>query len=370
MPKYLSYISATFLCIIIMITSCKDRQPAATLKTNAVTVISPTSDTAIKGNFSTESGLKFDSNAIAKFIEAKPLFKEFAQDFINFYRAQNYNYVWYNNKGLIQPALVLVSTLENVQQEGILTKIPYREEYMAIATPDDSKTKNATAGSDINTELLLTGEYFNYAKNVYTGAAGDKVKDWYLPRKKLSYDALLHDNIKADSFAAKESRIVAPQYLGLKKALALYREIEKKGHETLIPTLKKPSSLKTNDTGSIVPALRKRLYELKYTVTDTTSTRIDNDLITSINLFKKTNGLKADSIVNNSMIKQLNIPVHKRIEQILVNMERFRWIPPDGRSDEFILVNIPEYSLHYFENGKIAWECNVVTGSPMTKTVI
>jgi murein L,D-transpeptidase YcbB/YkuD len=52
-------------------------------------------------------------------------------------------------------------------------------------------------------------------------------------------------------------------------------------------------------------------------------------------------------------------------------MERLRWMPVDtSSSGEFILVNIPEYKLHYFENRKDAWSCNVVVGRPATKTVI
>ena len=50
---------------------------------------SPATDTLMKGNFHVASGIVFDSNAISKFIAAKPVFKEFRQDFVNFYGLTN-----------------------------------------------------------------------------------------------------------------------------------------------------------------------------------------------------------------------------------------------------------------------------------------
>ncbi|MEJ7675265.1 MAG: hypothetical protein WKF59_21805 [Chitinophagaceae bacterium] len=62
-------------------------------------------------------------------------------------------------------------------------------------------------------------------------------------------------------------------------------------------------------------------------------------------------GYTPDGVIKASLIKDLNIPVNKRIEQILINMGRMRWMPqePEG---QLILVNIPEFVLHVFEGKK------------------
>ena len=81
-------------------------------------------------------------------------------------------------------------------------------------------------------------------------------------------------------------------------------------------------------------------------------------------------GLKPDSLITNDLISELNVSAKNRIDQIMVNMERLRWIPVDTSASEFILVNIPQYTLIYYENDKPVWRCGVVVGKPMTKTVI
>src|SRR5215472_1669567 len=79
------------------------------------------------GSFNEASGIKFDSNAIPKFLAEKPLFKEFRKDFDTFYRNNNYNYVWYDKNGLIETSGALISSIENVEQEGVTANIPYED---------------------------------------------------------------------------------------------------------------------------------------------------------------------------------------------------------------------------------------------------
>jgi murein L,D-transpeptidase YcbB/YkuD len=59
-------------------------------------------------------------------------------------------------------------------------------------------------------------------------------------------------------------------------------------------------------------------------------------------------GYKPDGIMTSSLLKDLNVPVEKRVEQILVNMNRMQWMPhePEGK---LILVNIPEFVLHFHD---------------------
>jgi L,D-transpeptidase YcbB len=220
----------------------------------------------------------------------------------------------------------------------------------------------------IDVELMLTGQYFNYAKNIWGGKLSDDLKkmNWYLPKKNLSYAALLEKNISKPSLA--ETEAVIPQYSAMKNELARYKEMEKKGTETVVPSIKKP--MKPGDSASVISYVRKRLYELGDLREDNGSNEFDPALTDAVNQFKTRHGLKSDSIITGVMIADLNVPIKKRIEQMMVNMERFRWIPVDIVGGEYILVNIPGYMLYYYEDGKIVWDCSVVVGTPMNKTVI
>ena len=51
----------------------------------------------------------------------------------------------------------------------------------------------------------------------------------------------------------------------------------------------------------------------------------------------------------------MNVFVQKRIEQILVNLERGRWVYRDIE-DEFILVNIAGFKANYIADNKFVWK--------------
>jgi murein L,D-transpeptidase YcbB/YkuD len=60
----------------------------------------------------------------------------------------------------------------------------------------------------------------------------------------------------------------------------------------------------------------------------------------------------------------------KRVEaDIIANMERWRWLPPD-LGDRYILVNVPEFTLRYIDNGALAHVARVVVGKPTSPTPI
>ena len=66
---------------------------------------------------------------------------------------------------------------------------------------------------------------------------------------------------------------------------------------------------------------------------------------------------------------ELNVPLKNRIRQILVNMERSRWLPVTLNGD-YLAVNIPEFKLHVYHADSLLWSCNVVVGQTMHQTTL
>lgn len=58
--------------------------------------------------------------------------------------------------------------------------------------------------------------------------------------------------------------------------------------------------------------------------------------------FQADHGLKPDGVLDAETVRIMNIPVKERIRQIILNMERWRWIPQSFEPD-YLLVNIPEF---------------------------
>lgn len=367
------FTSRFFSCtiVLLLLAGCKSQTQqttAAAAKTAAHVPMHV--DTLVAGSFNLASGIQMDSAAIGKFLDTLPLFKEYSSDFYSFYRNNHFNYAWYDKKGMIETANVLVSGIMDSESDGVNPSIPYKPAFLKLLNYNDSGTVKNPNRPDLQTELMLTGQYFNYAKRIFAGSLNSKATslNWLLPRKKLSYASLLEQNISSNTIGTREDNVITPQYQGLKKALTLYRDIDKNNSAVTIPAIKK--NLRPGDRADIISLVKQQLFLLGDLPVKDTTQLFNPALAAAVSRFKTRHGQQGDSLITTAMIKELNVPIKQRIEQLMVNMERLRWIPADSTENDFLLVNIPEYRLHWFEKSKDVWDCNVVVGTPMNKTVI
>lgn len=337
-----------------------DTIPAAT--NNAAKIIN---------SFNARSGILLDSLYLPKFFNQYPLLRTTQKELSELYTRNQFNYIWFDKQGLIEQAHNLFNVLNTLPEQGIDDSIPYLSKLREKIEAFDNQAFNVEL--DPTTELLLSAGYIAYAKKVVTGtldATTAKQLDWNLPRKKLSYADLLDSLLAAPSIASVKEKINIKQYYLLQDYLKKYRELEKSGGWKKIPMDPKKKTLKPGDTSFIIPFIRERLVFTRDLLSNNNSNVYDAALYEAMLHYKKRNGNKADSLITATHIAEMNVPLEKRIEQIIVNMERCRWIPilPDTAS--FIFVNIPEYRLHFIKRGNLFFESDVVVGKPMTKTVI
>ncbi|MEO7081276.1 MAG: L,D-transpeptidase family protein, partial [Flavobacteriales bacterium] len=160
---------------------------------------------------------------------------------------------------------------------------------------------------------------------------------------------------------------VHPQYQALKLRLQRYYEAEAEGPLDSIAFGKPPVAM--GDSLAVLRDLRHRLFLLGDIGVDSTIDIMDSTLFKGVVNFQERHGLNGTGKLDAELAAALNVPVAQRIRTILVNMERLRWVNPTPPKD-YLLVNIPEYRLHVFEDGKDAWSMKVVVGATATHTVI
>ena len=100
-----------------------------------------------------------------------------------------------------------------------------------------------------------------------------------------------------------------------------------------------------------------------------TSAIFNDSLETAIKSYQQRNGFTPTGIINDSVIKALNVPVNDRIEQILANMNRMLWLPANI-PDNHITVNIPEFMLRVYEGNTKVFDMNVITGKQGSNTMM
>ena len=322
----------------------------------------------IPGSFSTQTRSKFDSLEIGIFLNQFPNLKKYEKNISTFYSKRAMAYAWFDQDGLIEHASNLTDRVRNLQYDGINKELPYVHELDSMIY--EVSMENLPKSNILILELMLTAQYFAFADLVWEGmdASISKSVDWNLPRKKVSYEEFLDSILKTDPEQIKDlKRPVNRQYGLLKKFLENYSELEAKGNWFVIKNSSK--ALRPGDSSEIVLQIKQRLLELSDLKLNNATQLYDEDLRIAVISFQKRHGLKDDGIIGKTTIIAMNVPYKERIKQLMVNMERSRWVPVSLDRD-YLVVNIPEFKLHVNSGDQLLWSCNIVVGKPIHKTAI
>lgn len=323
---------------------------------------------SIPGSFSSQTNSRFDSLEIAAFLNRYPKLKKYEMDISTFYSHRNMAYAWFDKEGLIEHASSLTDRLRNLQYDGVNKELPYTQVLDSLIYEGSlDKVSNSTV---LNLELMLTARYFAFANIVWEGmdASVSRKSDWNLPRKKVSYEEFLDSLLETAPEQIKElKRPVNRQYELLRKYLQHYSELDEEGKWFEIMAVNKP--LRPGDSSEVVAQIKKRLNDLGDLKINDGVQIYDAELEKAVKSFQQRYGLRDDGIIGKTTIVEMNVPFKERIKQLMVNMERSRWVPV-GLNSDYLVVNIPEFKLHVNSGDKLLWSCNIVVGKPIHKTAV
>jgi L,D-transpeptidase YcbB len=141
-----------------------------------------------------------------------------------------------------------------------------------------------------------------------------------------------------------------PQYARLKRLLAEYRPLAMQPAPSLPPLASSRSKIAVGDTYAGVPALHAalvRLGDLAATATSPVEDRLSEPLAEGLRRFQARHGLLPDGILGKDTLAALNVPIAARVGQIVLSLERLRWLP-DLPAGPLIAINIPSFRLWAF----------------------
>lgn len=316
------------------------------------------------------SDLFLDSAAMEKFIADKKLDDSLARRMRSFYNTRNYQFAWFSSDGLTEQALAFWNLHSYVTTYTIDTSLRDKalSKKMNALTAEDTVFVNASNSSFINTELTLTQHFIEYILHNYEkGYVKRKEMERFVPFKKqdaiLLADSLLNKKHKDDKYFED----VNLPYKLLKEQLAKYYNIVKQGGWPQISITKK--ILKPGVTDFAIVAIKKRLRISGDMPGNDSSAVFDDTLANAVKNFQTALGYKPDGIITVQLVKEMNVSATKRLQQILINMERMRWMPT-APAGELIVVNIPEFVLHVYEGKQQAFEMAVVVGKEGHNTMM
>ena len=104
-------------------------------------------------------------------------------------------------------------------------------------------------------------------------------------------------------------------------------------------------SYRKGDSAQIISEIKSRLFLFGDMADKSSSMIFDSVLENGVKNFQRRFGLKEDGVIGSEIIRELNIPLQKRVQQIIVNMERSRWLPDAVQGPGFCRTLLPFHSM-------------------------
>ena len=277
----------------------------------------------------------------------------------------------------------LVAALHQADLEG-LRSVDYHlagiETVLAAARADAKLGPALAPDRWAELDLLLTDAFLVYGAHLLAGRVNPETlrPEWASNRRTADIATVLETALASGNLSGTLETLVPRQfgYQRLREALAHYRLLAAQGGWPAIPD---GVTLRVGDDGPGVAALRRRLrVEDDPAGRETGSAQeapeqdaelFDAVLEEGVKRFQRRHGLTPDGRLSNATRAELNVPVERRVEQLELNLERWRWLPEDlGR--RHIIVNIAAFELDVMEDEQVVLTMRVVVGRPYDRTPV
>lgn len=260
---------------------------------------------------------------------------------VGFYARRSFRAAWSGEQGPNRLADDLLAALGRADLEGL---DPEDYHVSAIHGALDSLRADAAAGRAItparlaDVDVALSGAFLLYASHLLGGRVDPETLHarWDANRRMADVGTILQEALDSRKIARALQRLVPTDdgYRRLREALARERVIAAQGDW--------PDDL----------AARLRL---------------EGDL--DLRHFQYRHGLEQTGVVDSATRAELAVSPQARVEQLRINLERWRWLPQDlGRRR--IMVNVASQVLEVVEDDEVVMSMRVVVGREYKRTPV
>jgi murein L,D-transpeptidase YcbB/YkuD len=298
-----------------------------------------------------------------------------------FYRLRDYQPAWFDANRPRRDIELLIRTVQGSAKDG-LPPTAYDfgpvEQLRVKTSLNPFKRQRLDAARAAEIEARLTYVMMKYADHLVYGQVDPERVDrhWFGNPWRVDVASALAAALD-DGRIDKGLESLAPQhpaYLRLRDAMARYQEIARTGGWPAVPST---LTAKPGGRNPGVAALRARLAATG----DLDPSRVnpgdgpdsasiyDDAVVAAVVRFKSRHGLKPDGAIDKETLAALNVPVEARLEQMALNLERWRWLP-ERLGARHILVNIPTFRLEGYDGDRRTISMNVIVGTVENPTPI
>jgi L,D-transpeptidase YcbB len=288
-----------------------------------------------------------------------------------FYQRNSWQAVWLDHGRVSPPLQDLVRALRGAADHG-LEPSAYHLAAIDALSHRIAATAAATGEERLVLELLATDAFLLYAGHLVSGRVDPAtlIAHWCIAGRRDDLVGALETAVQEQS-PREVLRRLAPQhrdYARLQTALATYRAIASRGGWEPVDA---GPALRQGSTGPRVAQLGARLRITgEYEGAPAPDTlRFDQALDDAVRRFQRRHGLDVDGVAGGATLRALNLPAARRIDQIVANLERWRWLPA-SLGERHAVVNIAAFSLEVVEKDQVVLAMKTVVGKEYQKTPV
>jgi murein L,D-transpeptidase YcbB/YkuD len=296
----------------------------------------------------------------------------FYQELIEFYDQRHHRSIWFAEEEFKKDPRPLVKEIKNSYFEG-LNPSDYHLDLIEDCIYEDSLFSEECLDKRALMDILLTNAYLSLASDYLNGKIDAEIiiDDYNYQAENLEAQKLLSylTNEKLEISEAITNQLPkTDNYLKLKEKLAYYRD---SGKVEAWPQVDSGESLGIGAKGLRVSQLVKNLDARNYLNSESLKFKdqFNQNVRWAVRQFQLDYGLKSDGVVGKKTFAALNIPLEYRIKQLIINMERWRWLP-ENLGSRYIYVNIADYNLKLYENNQVIMQMKTIVGQEQRSTPV
>jgi L,D-transpeptidase YcbB len=332
--------------------------PPLTVKDVAAVAPSPTGEVAVA-----ESLRDLIAHRLDRYVARKPD----REGVEAYYKAHDFQPIWVSDGAANARAKAAIAYLAQVETVGLNPSDYPTPDFAAAKTPE----------SLAQDELKLTEAALTYARHAQIGQinftrVGADISFKLDPPEPAEVLAKLAE--AKDTAAALDSYNPPQQgFKALREKLAELRagKLAKPASKAEVKQVRVPEGkiLRPGMKDPRVIALRQRLD----VPGDKDNPLYDQTVFEAVKAFQTQAEIGVDGMLGPNTVRALNgrtaeahhAPANP-IDTILVNMERWRWLPRKlGNSENtYVMVNVPDYTLSLYHDGRVIWKTKIVAGKP------
>jgi len=273
-----------------------------------------------------------------------------------FYRERDFNGIWTGeDRAARDRRNALMAAFEGAGNHGLPTSRYNATQIMAELRAASTPAQQGAM------EVRLSQLFLQYARDVQTGVLTPSrvdssiVREVPLRSRLGTIQGFVQSNPRGFLRSLPPS---SPEYTRLmREKLRLEQLLSRGGWGASVSA----GSLEPGSSGQAVVELRNRLIAMGHMGRSATQT-YDDTITAAVQRFQQGNGLAVDGTAGSGTMRQINVPLERRMQSIIVAMERERWLNRP-RGQRHVWVNLTDFTAAIVDNDIVTFSTRSVIGA-------